>query len=176
MLFRSGIPPLSPRKSTRLPAKAKWSPQTLTSSSMAACETSCVGCQASRAATGVKSCNPTLNRGQKTWGAVEQKSTAPRAPARGILKWMSELSVAFSPPSLKLRRALLAIHPRPSGRGILAKESNIGSGVFLRDTRLSQGGREVWSPADPLTQGLILSRLEWTMPICLVRHPQMEIS
>ncbi len=48
---------------------------------------------------------------------------------------MAELSVAFSPPSrsplkpalarkrLQLRRALLAIHPRPSGRGILAKES-----------------------------------------------------
>ena len=36
---------------------------------------------------------------------------------------MAELSVAFSPPSRKLRRALLAIHPRPSGRGILAKES-----------------------------------------------------
>jgi hypothetical protein len=37
---------------------------------------------------------------------------------------MTELSVAFSPLSLKLRRALLAIHPRPSGQGILAKESN----------------------------------------------------
>ncbi len=36
---------------------------------------------------------------------------------------MAELSVAFSSPSLRLRRALLAIHPRPSGRGILAKES-----------------------------------------------------
>ncbi len=39
---------------------------------------------------------------------------------------MAELSVAFSPPSLRLRGALLATHPRPSGRGILAKESKKG--------------------------------------------------
>jgi hypothetical protein len=36
---------------------------------------------------------------------------------------MAELSIAISPPSLKLRRALLAIHPRGKPRGILAKES-----------------------------------------------------
>ena len=59
-------------------------------------------------------------------------SEAPRAPARGILKWMAELSVAFSPPSRKLRRALLAIHPRPSGRGILAKKSNIPTTSYPR--------------------------------------------
>jgi hypothetical protein len=38
---------------------------------------------------------------------------------------MAELSIAISPPSLKLRRALLAIHPRGKPRGILAKESKI---------------------------------------------------
>jgi hypothetical protein len=36
---------------------------------------------------------------------------------------MAELSVAFSPPSLKLRRALLAIHPYGKPWGFLAKES-----------------------------------------------------
>jgi hypothetical protein len=36
---------------------------------------------------------------------------------------MAELSVAFSPPSLKLRRALLAIHPHGKPWGFLAKES-----------------------------------------------------
>ena len=51
-------------------------------------------------------------------------SEAPRAPARGFLIRMAELFVAFSPPSLRLRRAFFAFHPRPSGRGILAKESN----------------------------------------------------
>jgi hypothetical protein len=51
------------------------------------------------------------------------ESEAPRAPARGFLIRMAELSVAFSPPSLRLRRALLAIHPHPSGRGFLAKEN-----------------------------------------------------
>ncbi|MCZ6449463.1 MAG: hypothetical protein O6918_01140 [Deltaproteobacteria bacterium] len=68
---------------------------------------------------------------QTTWLTKGKKSRfsplwseAPRAPARGFLIRMAELSVAFSPPSLRLRRALLAIHPRPSGRGILAKESN----------------------------------------------------
>jgi branched-chain amino acid transport system ATP-binding protein len=38
---------------------------------------------------------------------------------------MAELSVAISPPSLKLRRALLAIHPHGKPWGILAKESII---------------------------------------------------
>jgi hypothetical protein len=47
----------------------------------------------------------------------------PRGKPRGILKGMAELSIAISPPSLKLRRALLAIHPRGKPRGILAKES-----------------------------------------------------
>ena len=42
---------------------------------------------------------------------------------RGVYR-NAELSVARSPPSLKLRRALLAIHPRSSERGILAKDSN----------------------------------------------------
>jgi hypothetical protein len=54
---------------------------------------------------------------------IPPSEASPRSRA-GIVIWMAELSVAFSPPSLKLRRALLAIHPRPSGRGILAKESN----------------------------------------------------
>ncbi|MCZ6622401.1 MAG: hypothetical protein O7C72_10980 [Deltaproteobacteria bacterium] len=49
---------------------------------------------------------------------------APRVPDRGFLIRMAELSVAFSPPSLKLRRALLAIHSRPPGRDFLSKESN----------------------------------------------------
>jgi hypothetical protein len=48
----------------------------------------------------------------------------PRGKPRGILTRMAELSIAISPPSLKLRRALLAIHPRGKPRGILAKESN----------------------------------------------------
>jgi hypothetical protein len=47
----------------------------------------------------------------------------PRGKLRGILITMAELSIATSPPSLKLRRALLAIHPRGLLRGILAKES-----------------------------------------------------
>jgi hypothetical protein len=47
----------------------------------------------------------------------------PRGKLRGILKRMAELSIAISPPSLKLRRALLAIHSRGKPRGILAKES-----------------------------------------------------
>jgi len=51
-------------------------------------------------------------------------SKGPHAPARGFLLRMAELSVAFSPPSLRLLRAFIAIPPRPSGRGILAKESN----------------------------------------------------
>ena len=55
--------------------------------------------------------------------SVRKASEAPRAPARGISNKNAELSVALSPPSLKLRRALLAIHPRSSERGILAKES-----------------------------------------------------
>jgi hypothetical protein len=38
---------------------------------------------------------------------------------------MAELTVAFSPPSLKLRRALLAIHPHGKLLGILAKESKM---------------------------------------------------
>jgi len=51
-------------------------------------------------------------------------SEAPCTPERVFLIRMAELSVAFSPPSLRLRRALLAIHPCPYGRGILEKESN----------------------------------------------------
>jgi hypothetical protein len=53
---------------------------------------------------------------------------APRAKPRGILIRMPELSIAISPPSLRLRRALLAIDPRGKPRGFLAKESksNIG--------------------------------------------------
>jgi hypothetical protein len=47
----------------------------------------------------------------------------PRGKPQGILKRMAELSIATSPPSLKLRRALLAIHCRGKPRGILAKES-----------------------------------------------------
>jgi hypothetical protein len=35
---------------------------------------------------------------------------------------MTELSTAISPPSLKLRRTLLAIHPRGKPRGNLAEE------------------------------------------------------
>jgi hypothetical protein len=56
---------------------------------------------------------------------------------------MAELSVAFSPPSLKLRRALLAIHPCPSGRGILAKESNgprLHGGYPISFVPASRGG------------------------------------
>jgi hypothetical protein len=49
----------------------------------------------------------------------------PRGKPRAMLKRMAELSIAISPPSLKLRRALLAIHPRGKPRGILAKESKI---------------------------------------------------
>jgi hypothetical protein len=49
----------------------------------------------------------------------------PRGKPRGILIRMAELSIAISPPSLKLRRALLAIHPRGKPRGILAKESKL---------------------------------------------------
>jgi hypothetical protein len=45
---------------------------------------------------------------------------------RGILERMAELSVAFSPLSLKLRRALLAIHPHVKPSGILAKERQLG--------------------------------------------------
>jgi hypothetical protein len=58
-----------------------------------------------------------------SYGNSARESEAPRAPARGISNKNAELSVALSPPSLKLRRALLAIHPRSSKRGILAKES-----------------------------------------------------
>ncbi len=73
-------------------------------------------------------------------------SEAPRTPARGFLTQMAKLSVAFSPPSLRLRRALLVIHTRPSGRSILAKESNglrlhggnpIGPSTLLRMVSLS---------------------------------------
>jgi hypothetical protein len=48
----------------------------------------------------------------------------PRGKPRDILIRMAELSIANSPPSLKLRRALLAIHPHGKTWGILAKESN----------------------------------------------------
>jgi len=47
----------------------------------------------------------------------------PRGKPRGIPIRMAELSVAFSPPSLKLRRVLLAIHPHGKPWGLLAKES-----------------------------------------------------
>jgi hypothetical protein len=46
----------------------------------------------------------------------------PRAKPRGILIWMAELSIAFCPPALKLRRALLAVHPHGKPWGIMAKE------------------------------------------------------
>jgi len=49
---------------------------------------------------------------------------SPRGKPRGIPIRMAELSAAFSPPSLKLRRALLAIHPHGKPWGFLAKESN----------------------------------------------------
>ncbi len=43
-----------------------------------------------------------LHKDRRYWELVEVGamvlSEAPRAPARGILKWMAELSVAFSPP------------------------------------------------------------------------------
>jgi len=47
----------------------------------------------------------------------------PRGKPRGIPTRMAELSVAFSPPSLQLRRALLAIDPHGKPWGFLAKES-----------------------------------------------------
>jgi len=47
----------------------------------------------------------------------------PRSKPRGIPIRMAEFSVAFSPPSLKLRRALFAIHPHGKPWGFLAKES-----------------------------------------------------
>jgi len=46
---------------------------------------------------------------------------------------MVKLSIAFSPPSLKLRRALLAIHPRLRRRGILAKESKTTPGKMSNE-------------------------------------------
>jgi len=52
-----------------------------------------------------------------------EKVKPPRGQPRGIPIRMAELSVAFSPPSLKLRRALLAIHPHGKPWGFLAKES-----------------------------------------------------
>ena len=67
---------------------------------------------------------------------------------------MAELSIAFSPPSLKLRRALLAIsvgpkplakadHSRPKGRGILAKESKLASMEhFLGEVKTRDGGED----------------------------------
>jgi hypothetical protein len=59
----------------------------------------------------------------------------PRGKPQGILTWMAELSIAFFPPSLKPRGALLAIsvgskllakadHRHSKPWGILAKESN----------------------------------------------------
>jgi DNA-binding protein HU-beta len=48
---------------------------------------------------------------------------APGKVLKDAVNRMAELSIAISPPSLKLRRALLAIHPRGKPRGILAKES-----------------------------------------------------
>jgi hypothetical protein len=38
---------------------------------------------------------------------------------------MAELSAAFSPSSLKFRRALLAIHPHGKSWGVVAKESKL---------------------------------------------------
>jgi hypothetical protein len=64
----------------------------------------------------------------------------PRGKPRGILKRMAELSIAISPPSLKLRRALLAIHPRGKPRGILAKESK----AFQHTPLFSPRGRDKW--------------------------------
>jgi len=70
----------------------------------------------------------------------------PRGKPSGIPIRMAELSVAFSPPSLKLRRALLAIHPHGKPWGFLAKESKKsvrrGSGLVffsLRKGGLCQG-------------------------------------
>ena len=54
---------------------------------------------------------------------VFQQVKPPRGKTQGILIRMAELSVAFSPPSLKPRRALLAIHPHAKLWGFLAKES-----------------------------------------------------
>ncbi len=62
---------------------------------------------------------------------------APRSPVRGFLIRMAELSVAFSPPSLRLRRALLAIHPRLSGQDIPAKESE--SLILIRKSPIGTG-------------------------------------
>jgi hypothetical protein len=56
----------------------------------------------------------------------------PRGKPRGILIWMAELSIAFYPPSLKLRRALLAIHPHGKPWGILAKESKRASSFLQK--------------------------------------------
>jgi len=61
------------------------------------------------------------------WGISSPKVKPPRGKPRGILIRVAELSIAISPPSLKLRRALLAIHPRGKPRGILAKESKCHS-------------------------------------------------
>ncbi|MEJ2726209.1 MAG: hypothetical protein P8175_16535 [Deltaproteobacteria bacterium] len=60
----------------------------------------------------------------------------PRGKPRGILKRMAELSIAISPPSLKLRRALLAIHPR-------ALEAAPLSGFFTgcKQVRIPSGNR-----------------------------------
>ena len=55
----------------------------------------------------------------------------PRGKPWGILKRMAELSVAFCPPSLKLRRTLLAIHPHEKPWDILVKESKTGPGFNL---------------------------------------------
>ena len=68
---------------------------------------------------------------------------------------MAKLSVAFSPPSLKLRRALLAIHPHPKGRGILAEESKDltnsnqpGSLEFFLDEVLLFSYSQNYEPSD----------------------------
>jgi hypothetical protein len=52
-----------------------------------------------------------------------QEVKPPRGGPRGIPTRMAKISAAFSPPSLKLRRALLAIHPHGKPWGFLAKES-----------------------------------------------------
>jgi hypothetical protein len=54
---------------------------------------------------------------------------------------MAELSAAFSAPSLKLRRALLAIHPHGKPWGFLAKESKATGGVILAKNYLNPARR-----------------------------------
>jgi len=60
---------------------------------------------------------------ESKWDLFFSSVKPPRGKPRGIPIRMAELSVAFSPPSLKLRRALLAIHPHGKPWGLLAKET-----------------------------------------------------